>query len=151
MKTFLSHLAQDLSSHVEQGSQPALALFRVEQWKSQKNFKTSLSKPSPCMAALHPRKREARGALSHPTAGASSSSEMEMSEPPRGSGRGVGVQRWEELQVFPFSCLSPGRQAGLNTSIQNSTEKINSTHTKLSLPSSMVNEERQARRRERRN
>lgn len=32
--------------------------------------------------------------------------------------------RQEELQVFPFSYLSPGRQAGLNTSIQDTTEKI---------------------------
>lgn len=32
--------------------------------------------------------------------------------------------RQEELQVFPFSCPSPGRQAGLNTSIQDTTEKI---------------------------
>lgn len=89
MKAFPSHLAQYLSSHVEQGSQPALALFRGE--KSQRKLK-NLSKPSPCTAALNLTKLEAWDALSHPTAGASSSSEREMSEPPRGSGRGVGVQ-----------------------------------------------------------
>lgn len=32
--------------------------------------------------------------------------------------------RQGELQVFPFSYLSPGRQAGLGTSIQDTTEKI---------------------------
>lgn len=47
--------------------------------------------------------------------------------------------RREDLQVFPLSCLSPGRQAGLSIMIYDSIEKINSAPTKLSLPSSMVN------------
>ena len=59
------------------------------------DLKISLSKPSSCTAALSPSKSEAWGALSHPIVlpvGAFSSSETEMSGPPGGAGRGVGVQ-----------------------------------------------------------
>lgn len=124
MKSSPPHLAQDLGSHVEQGSQPVLALFREE--KSQRKLKNGPLKPSPCMAALNPTKLEAWRMFNptpqqklHPAV------RWRCQNPPEDLEGVWGCRgRQEELQVFPFSCPSPGRQAGLNTSIQDTTEKI---------------------------
>lgn len=113
MEAFPHHLAQGLSSQVEQDSQPAFALFRWEQQRSQRRIK---NKPLQAFLLHGCSQPQWVGGVGHfipphgAARGASSSSEMETS----GESVWEYQKRWEEMLFFPLSSFNPGRQQAHN-------------------------------------
>lgn len=113
MEAFPPHLAQGLSSQVEQDSQPAFALFRWEQQRSQRRIK---NKPLQAFLLHGCSQPQWVGGMGHfipphgAARGASSSSDMET------PGESVWEyrKRWEEMLFFPLSSFNPGRQQAHN-------------------------------------